>query len=139
MPPRFDSSSLQLKKGPGEISVDRELASRAPLASHPTRVMVRISMKAPAPDGLWSSRERPALEALEARIVQNLEPEGCIEVGRVVTAGIVDLYFYGPALLTDERTAAALDASARGYELEWGAGADPAWREYFEKLLRTNG
>ena len=137
MPPRFDSSSLQLKKGPGEISVDRELASRAPLASHPTRVMVRISMKAPAPDGLWSPGERPALEELEARVAQSFEQDGCHEVGRVVTAGIVDLYFYGPALLTDERTAAALRSSARGYEIEWGAGPDPEWREYFEKLLRT--
>ncbi len=55
-------------------------APHAPLASHPIQLAVRVTMKAPRPDGLRSREESGALFALEDALVSALVTRGFLFV-----------------------------------------------------------
>jgi len=138
-PERLESRKAQFERGPGEITCDLGAAEVAPLATYPTQVTIRVTLKKPNGEGLATAAERPAVASVEDRLVRELAMENCWYVGKVATGGFEDLFFYGSPLLTDDRVQPALESAARGYELEWGSEEDPEWREYFGKLHPDSG
>src|SRR5438105_2613950 len=93
----FDAYLVQVQGAPGVITVDLGAARHAPLASHGVRAQVRVKMVRPRPDGLRSDEESKALFALEDRLVETAgRTRDAIYVGRVVTHGICDFFFYVP-------------------------------------------
>ena len=136
---RFETRKAKFGRGPGEVTCDLGAAEVAPLPACPTQVTIRVTLKRPNAEGLAAAAERPAVASLEERLVRELAMENCWYVGKVAVGGFEDLFFYGSALLTDDRVRPALESSARGYELEWGVDDDPEWGEYFGKLSPGRG
>lgn len=120
----------------GSFFVDLAAKDRAPLATHPVRLAVRVKMRAPRPDGLRSRDESEALYALEDHVSASIR-DGLsgIFVGRVTAQGYVSIVFYIPGesvALADDLT--RLTGSAAPYALEWNVDDDPNWEFYREVL-----
>ena len=72
--PGWDFWFAAMDDAPIGVSLDMNVAPHVPLASHPTRVHLRVQMKQPRPDGLRSGEEAQALFDLEDRIVAGRQP-----------------------------------------------------------------
>ncbi len=135
--PSFDFYIAQLDGDPAAIALDLGAADHAPLKTHPRRLAVRITMKAPRPDGLRSRDEFDALSLVEDRIAEAVgyELDGWM-VGRVVYRGSTDVFFYAPAPGTDddERIAECIEGASGDYEVVFQWSDDDAWKFYFEFL-----
>jgi regulator of RNase E activity RraB len=114
------------------VLVDLGAKLRAPLASHPVRLQVRVKLLAPRPDGLRGAEETEALYALEDKLVAALRASADARfVARVVAYGYTEFFFYVPA--TERECGARADALVGGaapYHLEWFSEDDPQWTEY---------
>lgn len=135
--PSFDFYIATLDGDPAAIALDLGAADHAPIATHPRRLTVRLTMKQPRPDGLRSREEFDALTAIEDRIVEAIgyELEGWM-VGRVVYRGNTDVHLYVPRAQAgdDERLAACLERSCADYEVVTKWSDDKPWKFYFDFL-----
>ncbi len=132
--PQFEFYEARAGSGRAFVTIDLAAASRAPLASHPIRLQLRVKMQAPRPDGLRADEEADALFALEDQLERAIrEKADGIYVGRVVTQGFTEFFFYGPALQQNKLDAPhTLVGDTRPYTLEWYTEADPEWSRYHE-------
>jgi regulator of RNase E activity RraB len=130
----FDFYLTQFNDKLAGVLVDLGAGPHAPLATHPTRVRLTVSMQQPLPNGLRSDGESERLFALEDVLVSALEQAlGAIYVGRVVIAGLTDLAFYAPSatIAAVEQQVAPLRA---GYAIEVEVLEDRQWAFYHEVL-----
>lgn len=135
--PRFDFYIAALDGDPAAISLDLGAADHAPVRTHPRRLLVRIAMKQPTPDGLRSSDEADALSVVEDRLIESIayRLEGWM-VGRVVYRGNADLFFYVPSASDEDATllAEAIEPSCGSYDVVTHWSDDKPWEFYFEFL-----
>jgi hypothetical protein len=133
----FDFFEARLsEEAVGSFFVDLAAKAHAPAASHPVRLVVRVAMRAPRPDGLRSTDEAEALYALEDHVTASVRDAlDAIFVGRVVAQGYVSLVFYLPGAsvaLADDLT--RVTGSAAPYALQWNVDDDPEW-DFYRELL----
>jgi hypothetical protein len=116
------------------VMLDLAARAHAPLASHPLRLQVRVKMRGPRDDGLRSSEEADALFALEDRLVESMsETAEAIFVGRVVSQGYTELFFYVPRSgMREDRSPLAVVGDTSPYRLEWLIEEDAGWQRYDE-------
>lgn len=134
--PRFDFYIAALDGDPAAIALDLGAADHAPVRSHPRRLLVRIAMKQPRPDGLRSREEFDALSAIEDRLVESIgyRLDGWM-VGRVVYRGNADIFFYVPNEPDAQSLLAECVEPACGdYEVVTHWSDDASWEFYFDFL-----
>jgi len=117
---------------PVSVVVDMAALEHAPLASHPTVMLLRVPMKDPYPNGLRSDAEFDALSRVEDVLVSALGSNtSAIYWGRQVHRGATDFMFQlegepGPGLF--ERLRPFL--SVPDYTVEPKFRSDPEWELY---------
>jgi regulator of RNase E activity RraB len=126
----FDFYATQIEDERAFIALDLGAQSAAPVATHSHRLLVRVRMLAPRPDGLRSSEEADALFALEDTIVERLAPLDALQVGRIVHGGYSTFVFYVPEATDDGRLRRAF-GDTQPYVVEVGRTADADWSFYF--------
>jgi len=131
----FDFYLTHLEEDPASILVDLTAALHAPLASHPKRLIIRVKMKEPQANGLRSSGEADALFRVEDAITDALAGVDALFVGRVVTGGNTDHFFYLPGQTSPASLTAAVKEAAGDYATELGLRDDPEWTGYFQFLF----
>ena len=121
--------------------LDLAAAEHAPLASHPTRLQVRVKLLRPTADGMRDPSEQEAMEQVEDALTKRLDVAlEASYVGRFVGEGHATFVFYLPESVTNiDRAVDALDlprtvAKAGPYRPEWFAEPDPKWSFYFDFL-----
>lgn len=125
---KFDFYMGRLSDGePCLITLDLAAEEHTPLASHPQRANVRITMQSPDQDGLRSREEADALFALEDKLVEGIAKLDAIYIGRIVTGGITDCVFYLPDETDPAKLAKVADSVRGEYELECTLDSDPDW------------
>ncbi|WP_426753767.1 DUF695 domain-containing protein [Myxococcus sp. Y35] len=130
----FDTYLIELEDGPTLFLLDMHAAPHAPLASHPIRLAVRVTMKSPRPDGLRSREESEALFELEHALVAALATLGFHYVGRSVGQGFMDAFFFGPRGVAEPDIQRVVTPRQGDYTLELELEEDPGWSVYFDWL-----
>jgi regulator of RNase E activity RraB len=136
--PRFDFYLTTLDGDPAAIALDLGAADHAPVRTHPRRLLVRLAMKQPRPDGLQSSDESKSLATVEDRLAETIayRLEGWM-VGRVVYRGNMDIFFYAPPATDEDATplAESIERSCGDYEVATNWAGDASWEFYFDFLF----
>lgn len=117
---------------PASVVVDMAALEHAPVASHPTVMLLHVPMKDPYPNGLRSDAEFDAMSKVEDALVRDLESNTtAIYLGRQISRGATDFIFQlegeaGPALFEQLRPF----LSVPGYTVEPKFRSDPEWELY---------
>ena len=132
----FDVYFSQIEDRPASFVIDLAARKHAPVATHPVRLMIRVPMLRPRPDGLRDRSEMDALGQLEDRFVAALEQKvDALYVGRIVHDGHTTMWLYVPAAHRAAlETLPDVTGSAGDYEPSWAVADDPAWEAYTEFL-----
>jgi regulator of RNase E activity RraB len=136
MPEQWDFYFTSIDDRPASISLDLGRAQTGPAREWPWLVCLRIPMRSPRPDGLSSSHEAPALNALEDALADAVAAacDGA-QVGRLTWNGFRELFLYvrGVERLNDGIGAGL--GRTRAYDVQVRTENDPDWRKYFEFLF----
>lgn len=121
------------------IMLDLAARAYAPVATHPLRLQFRAELQIRRDDGLRHGDEAPALFELEDRLVETMQTKlYAIYVGRVVSQGFTEFFFYLPSNQRDHlKAAGALVGPTAPYDLEWLFEEDAQWSGYDD--LYPNG
>lgn len=132
----FDVYVTDMDEAPASFVVDLAAEARAPVDTHPLRLVIAIRMLRPLENGLRSRDELEPLGNLEDQIVARLESAvDAIYAGRVVHAGETVLYLYLPDEFGSKlQDLPSLVGDAGDYRLEWSTQPDPEWECYFQFL-----
>jgi hypothetical protein len=117
------------------IFVDLGIRPDVPIEKRPWLLWVWVEMQSARPDGLSSSDEAPALQAIGESLDAMLSVScGAQLVGRVTGAGRREFYFY--ATEPGELDAAAANAmkAFETYRYETGSSFQPDWDQYVNLL-----
>jgi len=136
--PSFDVYLTQVEGDiPLAVVLDMAVAQHGPLPSHPLRLMVRVPLQHPRPDGLRDASEQEAMGAVEDSLVETLTAKlDAIFVGRFMAEGVVTFGFYLPE--ASRTRAEHLDRELPplgGYSAEGALADDPDWEFYFDFLF----
>jgi len=120
------------------VALDRSLRPKAPLASRPHLLWVKVQLRSPKPNGLSDRSELQALAGIEDQLSSQLKSVcRAIEAGRVTTAGRRELYYYGADDAGFQGAVAAVMQKFNAYTFDMGSTADPEWRQYLNVLFPT--
>ena len=115
--------------------VDLSAGPNAPLASHPTRVQVRVTLAQPREDGMRDAAELEPLGQLEDALVEWLEQTyDAIYVGHLITDGALHVVAYAPADRIGDPGNLLEDFDPGDYEVGWLVEDDPDWGMLLEFL-----
>jgi uncharacterized protein (TIGR01619 family) len=118
------------------VALDRSLRPKAPMASRPHLLWVKIQLRAPKPNGLSDRSESQALSGIEDQLSSQLKAAcRAIEAGRVTTAGHRELYYYGADDAGFQGAVSAVMKQFGAYRLDMGSKTDPGWRQYLDVLF----
>jgi hypothetical protein len=120
---------------PASIAFDLGLRRSAPQVDRPWLLCVQALLRSPRPDGLPDGTEAQALNALEDRLQERLLARcDAVEVGRLSTNGVRELYFYGTGDGALDDAVEEASVAAPGYRLRLRAEEDTGWERYLEFL-----
>jgi len=136
--PSFDVYLTQLEGDiPLAVVLDMAVADHGPLPTHPLRLMVRVPLLHPRPDGLRDASEQESMGIVEDSLVETLTTRlDGLFVGRFMAEGVVTFGFYLP-----ESSRHAADQLADllpplgDYTAEGALADDPEWEFYFDFLF----
>src|SRR4051794_25427065 len=114
----FDFYFAEVGDRPGSIFVDLGAMPSAPVLTHPVRLVVRARMKRPNENGLRSNAEADALFQLEDRLLKSLASLDVLYVGRIISGGSTDWFFYAPKQVTESNAVPLVEAARGDYELK---------------------
>jgi hypothetical protein len=118
---------------PAAFLVDLE---REPDASLPYRIVVAITMRAPASNGLRAAKEADKLDGVQRNIADILsENYGAELVGFYDLGGTATLVFYAKSKGSTNELKAALEDAAGPYSFEVFVAKDATWRFYIDALF----
>lgn len=139
--PSWNTYISSVQGAPHSFVVDLAAAQHAPLASHPTRLQVRVQLRKPRADGLRDPSEQEEMRQVEDALARRMDVAlEALYIGRFVSEGYATFVFYLPEAITNiDRAVDALDlpktvAKAGPYHPEWFAEPDPKWTFYFDFL-----
>jgi uncharacterized protein (TIGR01619 family) len=120
------------------VALDRSLRPKAPMASRPHLLWVKIQLRSPKPNGLSDRSELQALASIEDQLSGQLKAAcRAVEAGRVTTAGHRELYYYGADDAGFQGAVSAVMQQFNAYKIDMGSKADPEWRQYLGVLFPT--
>jgi regulator of RNase E activity RraB len=120
---------LEGEEGTASCLINIALAESCPDSGRPLFTMVRIPFKRPGDDGLGADTERDKLGDFEDAMESATKRHGALHVATVRGFGNLDVLFYSPAVAEAALKAVAQDV-CKGYKVEVGSEADPAWEQY---------
>ena len=131
--PNFGFYMTTLDEQPASFVVD---LNAEPNETHTLRLQLRVPLLKPRPDGLRDASELDPMAALEDRVVETLrEKTEAIYVGRLVTRGATEFFFYLPPAASKQLDdLEALLGNQAPYTVEYLAAEDPDWGMYTEFL-----
>lgn len=118
------------------VTVDLSLAGHVPDPNRPKLVYVASPLAEPDDDGLVGQDELEEIQEAEAAMTALLERAiGARWVGRIVTSGRFESYFYAPvAEGVSAAVSEALSEIDEDWQLDVGVQDDPAWSHYTDVL-----
>ena len=117
------------------LFVDLGLADVAPDSSRPWLLWAWVHMNAPREDGLLDREEAPQLDLIEQALMEAVEDATAGElVGRIMTDGRQEFYFYGPTHIGFEDAVALTMRQFGDYRFDSGVEQDPEWNHYLRVL-----
>jgi hypothetical protein len=117
---------------PAEIAVDLTARATAPDPARPALLYVWASAGETDEAGLPTPEARESIDSLEARLVPAVVAGlGARSVGRVLTAGRVELYWYAPG---SEGFGEVVVPLLDDRDADLGSHDDPQWTHYLEFL-----
>jgi regulator of RNase E activity RraB len=133
--PDFDVYFAVVDGAPASFLVDLAAGPNAPLASHPTRLQVRVTLAQPRDDGMRDAAELEPLGQLEDALVEWLERTyDAIYVGHLITDGALHVVAYAPADRVEDPSNLLDDFDPGDYEVGWLVEDDPEWGMLLEFL-----
>ena len=113
------------------LFVDLGLIDAAPDTNRPWLLWAWVHMQAPSEEGMVSDEEAPQLDAIEEALMEAVEDATAGElVGRIMTEGRQEFYFYGPTHIGFEDAVARTMRQFSGYRFDSGVEQDPDWNHY---------
>jgi regulator of RNase E activity RraB len=133
--PDFDVYFATVDGAPASFLVDLAAGPNAPLASHPTRLQVRVTLAHPREDGMRDSQELEPLGQLEDALVEWLEHKyDAIYVGHLISDGALHVVAYAPTERVGEPSDLLEGFDPNDYEVGWLVEEDPEWGMLLEFL-----
>ncbi|MFO0683994.1 MAG: DUF695 domain-containing protein [Sandaracinus sp.] len=132
---RWDFYFFVVDGRPCSTMLDLSLIAKAPDATRPWLLSVRLPLREPRPDGLTTNAEASELGKLEDSLVRALDAHcGGVFVGRMTWNGVRDLFFYLQRTETLEQALAAGLSGGTPRRLMTRKQRDPEWRHYLDVL-----
>jgi regulator of RNase E activity RraB len=126
--PDFDAYFAVVDGAPASFLVDLAAGPNAPLASHSSRVQVRVTLAQPREDGMRDEAELEPLGQLEDALAEWLEQTyDAIYVGHLITDGALHVVTYAPAERVEDRGDLLDGFDSGDYEVGWLVEDDPEW------------
>ena len=117
------------------LFVDLGLIDEAPDSNRPWLLWAWVHMQAPSEVGMVTDEEAPQLDAIEEALMEAVEDAAAGElVGRIMTAGRQEFYFYAPTHIGFEDAVARTMQRFSQYRFDTGVEQDPDWNHYLRVL-----
>ncbi|ACU61530.1 protein of unknown function DUF1260 [Chitinophaga pinensis DSM 2588] len=134
--PDWDIYTCHIEDKPAIIGLDLGLRRFAPLTRKPYSIFISVYLKHPRPDGFPHGDEFSKLGVIEDCLVQQLETSlNAHFVGRTISNGVRDFYFYSSNTSGYEESIAEAMAQFPDYRYECGMKEDKTWELYFDYLF----
>lgn len=117
------------------LFVDLGQAEVAPDASRPWLLWAWVYMQSPSETGMVTDEEAPQMNAIEMALMEAVEDATAGElVGRIMTAGRQEFYFYAPTSVGFEPAVERTMKQFAGYNFISGVENDAEWNHYLRVL-----
>lgn len=134
--PDWDIYTCAIEDSPAIIGLDLDLRRFAPLKDKPHAIFISVYLNNPRPDGFPQGDEFVTLGEIEDCLVEQLESSLSAHfVGRTISNGVRDYYFYSSSSLLHDKYIADAMVKFPHYRYDFGAREDKTWELYFDFLL----
>jgi uncharacterized protein (TIGR01619 family) len=134
--PDWDIYTCQIEDNPAIIGLDLDLRRFAPLAKKPHAIYISVYLNNPRADGFPQKDEFETLGEIEDCLVQQLETTLQAHfVGRTISNGVRDFYFYTANTLLYEKHISEVMVRFPNYRYDYGVKEDKTWELYFDFLF----
>jgi uncharacterized protein (TIGR01619 family) len=134
--PDWDIYTCHIEDKPAIIGLDLDLRRFAPLSKKPYAIFISVYLKAPRADGFPQGDEFTMLGEIEDCLVQQLETTLQAHfVGRTMSDGVRDFYFYAAGTLLHDKYIADAMIQFPDYSYDFGVKEDKTWELYFDFLF----
>ncbi len=134
--PDWDIYTCAIEDNPAIIGLDLNLRGLAPLKDKPHAIVVSVYLNHPRADGFPQGDEFALLGDIEDGLVADLEKKhNAWFVGRTISNGVRDLYFYCGDTFLHDKTIADVMINFPNYRYDFGIQEDKTWELYFDFLL----
>ena len=134
--PDWDIYTCAIDDNPAVIGLDLALRGFAPVKDKPHAIVISVYLNHPRPDGLPAGDEFALLGGIEDSLVAQLQENlDALFVGRTISNGVRDLYFYTGNPLPPDKAIADVMTNFPNYRYDFGIQEDRTWELYFDFLL----
>jgi len=117
------------------LFVDLGLVDQAPDDSKPWLLWAWVHMQSPGEAGMVTDEEAPQMDAIEEALMEAVEDATAGElVGRIMTAGRQEFYFYAPTHIGFEDAVERTMQRFGDYRFVSGVEQDAEWNHYLRVL-----
>lgn len=134
--PDWDIYTCAIEDSPAIIGLDLDLRRFAPLKDKPHAVFISVYLNHPRSDGFPQGDEFATLGEIEDSLVEQLEEKlNAYFVGRTISNGVRDFYFYTGNTLLHDKAISDVMINFPNYRYDFGVQEDRTWELYFDFLL----
>lgn len=134
--PDWDIYTCSIEDNPAIIGLDLDLRRFAPLKDKPHAIFIAVYLNDPREDGFPQGDEFATLGEIEDSLVEQLEAKlNAYFVGRTISNGVRDFYFYTGNTLLHDKAIADVMINFPNYRYDFGVKEDKTWELYFDFLL----
>jgi uncharacterized protein (TIGR01619 family) len=132
--PEWDFYFATIENEPASIALDIALADVAPIEELPFMLWASVKLMRPDENGFPDKEEAEILAAIEDELTESVREIDAIQVGRVKSGGMQDLYFYGPTDEGFEDIVLEIMKKYPDYLFATDIAEDKDWNEYLGYL-----
>lgn len=134
--PDWDIYPCRIEENPAIIGLDLDLRRFAPLKEMPHAIYISVYLNDPREDGFPQGEEFNKLGEIEDALVHTLKSKLDAQfVGRTISNGVRDFYFYAGGTLLHDKFIADVMISFPDYRYDYGVKEDKTWELYFDYLF----
>lgn len=134
--PDWDIYTCSIEDNPAIIGLDLDLRRFAPLKDKPHAIFITVYLNHPRADGFPQGDEFATLGEIEDSLVEQLEAKlNAYFVGRTISNGVRDFYFYTGNTLLYDKAIADVMINFPSYRYDFGVKEDRTWELYFDYLF----
>lgn len=132
--PDWDFYFATIENEPASIALDIALADVAPIEELPYMLWASVKLMQPDENGFPNKDEAKIMAAIEDELAAKVKEIDAIQVGRVKSGGMQDLYFYGPTDEGFEDLVLSVMKQYPDYLFATDVAEDKEWNEYLGYL-----